>query len=186
LTASLFETPLEVDAVDVSSLHRLLHVQLEGPPVALEFCRGLLVQGVFRVGLQEEVLEAVHNGVDGEDRLPVLAKNVEAHISLQINIGVIYLGLAFHLRRFMRIGISNLEAEGELSVSIKALIRKNYELEVKEIVRVGKLCFTGFGELQLVDIFGDPELGGAGLFLGAASRAFLPLLLLQGKKIQHF
>jgi len=185
-TSSLLETPLEVDAVDMPSLHGLLHVELEGPPVALELSRSLLIQGVFRVGLQEEVLEAVHNGVDGEDGFPVLAKNVEAHVSLQINVRVINLSLTFHLWRFVRVGVSYLEAEGELSVSVKALIRKNDELKVEEIISVWKLCFTSFGKFELVDIFGDSELSGGSFFLRAASSALLSLLLLQREKIQHF
>ncbi len=32
----------------------------------LQLVGGLLVERVLRVGLQEQVLEAVHNGVDGE------------------------------------------------------------------------------------------------------------------------
>lgn len=176
-STSLFETSLEVHAVDVSSLHSLLYIHFEGSSVALELCRGLLVQRILRVGLQKEILESVDDGVDGEDRLPILAQNVETNITLQVNVGVVNLRLTFHLGRFMGVGVSYLETEGKLSMSIKALIRKNDELEVEEIICVRELCFAGFGKLQLVDIFGYPELSGAGFFLSSPSRAFLPFLL---------
>lgn len=164
-------------AVDVASLHSLLYVHLEGSSVALELRRRLLIQRVLRVGLQKEILESVDDGVDGEDRLPILAKNVETHVTLQVYVGVVNLRLTFNLGRFMGVGVSYLETEGELSVSIKALIRKNDELEVEEIICVWEFCFAGFRKLELIDIFGDPELSGAGFFLGSPSRAFLPFLL---------
>ena len=46
---------------------------------------------------QKEVLEAVHDGVDGEDRLPVLPQDIEAHVALQVDVGMVHLGLALYL-----------------------------------------------------------------------------------------
>ena len=43
----------------------------------------LLVQGVIGVRLVEEVDQAVDDGVDVEDRLPVLAQNVQAEVILE-------------------------------------------------------------------------------------------------------
>jgi hypothetical protein len=51
------------------------------------------VQGVVCVRLQEQVLETDHDGVQVEYRLPVLPQDVQAHISLQVNVRMIDLGL---------------------------------------------------------------------------------------------
>jgi hypothetical protein len=51
-------------------------VLFEGSSIRLQFMRGLLVQGILGIGLEEEVLEAIDNGVDGEHGFPVLAENV--------------------------------------------------------------------------------------------------------------
>ncbi len=40
---------------------------------------------------QEQELQPVDDGVDGQYRLPVLAQNVQAHIAFQVNIWMIYL-----------------------------------------------------------------------------------------------
>ena len=40
---------------------------------------------------QEQKLQPVDDGVDGQHRLPVLAQNVQAHVAFQVNVGMIYL-----------------------------------------------------------------------------------------------
>jgi excinuclease UvrABC helicase subunit UvrB len=40
---------------------------------------------------QEKKVQAVHNGVDIQDRLPILTQNVQAHIPLQVNIWMVNL-----------------------------------------------------------------------------------------------
>ena len=51
-----------------------------------------LVQWIICVGLEEEVLEANHYRVEVEDGLPVLSENVEAHVSLEVDVRVVDLG----------------------------------------------------------------------------------------------
>lgn len=46
---------------------------------------------------QKEVLETVDYWVDCKDWLPVFSEDVEAHIAVKVNVGVIHLCLAFHL-----------------------------------------------------------------------------------------
>ena len=43
-------------------------------------------------------MQPVNNGVDGQDGLPVLAEDVEAHVPLQVDVWVVNLGLTFYLR----------------------------------------------------------------------------------------
>ena len=42
-------------------------------------------------------MEPVDDGVDGEDWLPVFPQDVETDIALQVNVGMVHLGLALHL-----------------------------------------------------------------------------------------
>ena len=53
-----------------------------------------LVERVVGVGLEEEVLQADHDGVEVEHGLPVLAQDVEAHVALEINVGMVDLAQA--------------------------------------------------------------------------------------------
>jgi len=144
-----------VDAVDAASLEGLLHVGLEQLAVGLKLLRSFLIKWIVRVGFQEEVLQPVDNGVDGQDGLPVLAEDVEAHVPLQVDVWVVNLGLAFYFWRFVRILFSNLEAECELAVSIEALVRINLELELEQVVGVGEVRLARLRQLQLIDILCD-------------------------------
>ena len=58
----------------------------------------------------------------------------------------------------MRIILTNLEREGELSAAVESLVRLDDQLEVEEVVRVGELGPAGLRQLQLVDVFRDAEL----------------------------
>lgn len=40
---------------------------------------------------REKKIQAIHNGVDIQDRLPILTQNVQAHIPLQVNIRMVNL-----------------------------------------------------------------------------------------------
>lgn len=48
-----------------------------------------LVEGVVGVGLEEQVLKSDHDSVQVQDWLPILAQNVEAHVALEVEVGVI-------------------------------------------------------------------------------------------------
>lgn len=48
-----------------------------------------LVQRVIGVWLQEQVLQADHNGVEIEDRFPVFSEDVQANIAFQVDVRVI-------------------------------------------------------------------------------------------------
>ena len=66
------EAPLELDPCDAAAAHGPLGVPLEGGPVPPELVCGLLVERVVGVGLQEEVLQSVHDRVDGQHCMDVI------------------------------------------------------------------------------------------------------------------
>ena len=110
LSSCSFEAPLEVHPVEVSPPHGPVHVLLEQPPVGLQLVRRLLVERVLGVGLQEEVLQPVHDGVDGQHGLPVLAEDVQADVALQVDVGVVHAGHALHLGGLVGVAGTDLEA----------------------------------------------------------------------------
>lgn len=81
----------------------------------------LFVQRVFRIGLQEQILQAVHDAVDGENRLPVFAQNVKTYVALLINVGMVHLRFAFHFGGLVRVIGTYLEAEYETTGPVEAL-----------------------------------------------------------------
>lgn len=48
-----------------------------------------LIKRILGIGLEEEVLEADHDGVEVEHGLPVLAQDVEAHVALEVHVRVV-------------------------------------------------------------------------------------------------
>ncbi len=47
------------------------------------------VQGIVRVGLEEEILQSDHDRIKVQNRLPVFSENVQANVALEINVGVV-------------------------------------------------------------------------------------------------
>lgn len=130
----------------------LRYVALEQTTVRLQDLCRVLVQRVIRIGLQEQVLQTVHDRVDGQHGFPVLPQNVQADIALQIDIRVIDFGLTLDLRRFMRIAGAHLEVEPEAAALVEALIRTDDELEVQQVIGVRELGRAGLGQVQFVEI----------------------------------
>jgi hypothetical protein len=50
-----------------------------------------LVKRIICIRLKEQVLQANHHGIEVQHWLPVLSENIQANISLQINIWVVNL-----------------------------------------------------------------------------------------------
>ena len=48
-----------------------------------------LVQWIICVGLEEEVLQANHNGVQVQHGLPVFSQDVQAHVPIKVNIWMV-------------------------------------------------------------------------------------------------
>ena len=60
-----------------------------------------MIKRVVRIRLQEEENEAVKNRIYVEDRFPVLAQNVQTHISFKVDIGVVQRSVALSFGGFM-------------------------------------------------------------------------------------
>jgi len=84
--------------------------------------------------------------------LPVLTQNVQAYVSLQIDIGMIDLLGAFDLGRVMWEVLIDRETEVEYTTLVHALVRFNSKSEVENVVRIGKGHFHCVSEGELLKV----------------------------------
>lgn len=77
--------------VAFGALRKLLRV------VAQSLSR-LFVERVVDIGVEEEELQAVADGIEVENGLPVFAEDVEAHVAVEVDVGVVHGRCALHLR----------------------------------------------------------------------------------------
>lgn len=75
--------------MEVLATHRLGHIEFEASEVVSKFGGCLLVERIVRIWFQKEENEAVQDGVNVEDGLPVLPQNVQTHVSFQVDVGVV-------------------------------------------------------------------------------------------------
>ena len=76
-----------------------------------------MVERIVGIRLDEEENEAENDWVDPEDGLPVGTQDVEAHITIRVNVGVVDGRVAVDLRRFVRVG----ERDGDAELVLSAL-----------------------------------------------------------------
>ena len=107
------ETLLKLDPSNTATTNSPLCALIKGVPVPPQLVGSFLVEGVVGVGLQEQVLKAVDDGVNGQDRFPVFAQNVETHVALQIDVGVVDCVQTLHF--WWRVGVvfANFKLKGE-------------------------------------------------------------------------
>lgn len=98
-------------------------------------------------------LETNDNRVQVEYGLPVLSQDVQAHVSLQVDVRMVDLLHALHLGRVMGEVLVDLEVEIEAAAFVHALVRVDSELEVEDIVGIGEMCFHGRAEGELFEIY---------------------------------
>jgi hypothetical protein len=94
--------------VDIASRHRRLNIPPELLWVISEDSRSIMVQGILVIGLNEKKVQTIYNGIDIQDRLPVFTQDIQADISVQVNIRVINLSRALDLGRLVRVSRRNL------------------------------------------------------------------------------
>ena len=71
-----------------------------------------MVEWIVGVGLVKEVDEAVDDGVDVEDGLPVLPEDIEADLTLEVDVGVVDLAAADALRGLDRVLVGHVDCSG--------------------------------------------------------------------------
>jgi len=67
---------------------------------------------------------------------------------------MVHLGGALHLGRLVRIIGSDAEVEHEAPVSVEALVGRDDQLEVEQVIGIGKVCGASVWQVQFVNIWG--------------------------------
>jgi hypothetical protein len=134
----LLHQPLELDPVQYPAPERPRHELLELPDVLPEQLGGLVVERVVGIGLVEQINESIYDRVDVEHRLPVLPKDVEAHLPLQVNVGVVNLGPALDFGRAVRVVVGNGKGEVVRRLLPVPRVGRDGDVEVGQVVRVGE------------------------------------------------
>ena len=99
------------DSVHCTAPERVGHLTLEARWLIPELCCCLVVEWIVGVWLNEEENEAENDWVDSEDGLPVGTQNVEAHIAVRVDVGVVDRRIAVDLGRFVRVAVRDGDAE---------------------------------------------------------------------------
>mmetsp|Transcript_26611 Transcript_26611/g.86135 ORF Transcript_26611/g.86135 Transcript_26611/m.86135 type:complete len:231 (-) Transcript_26611:166-858(-) len=125
--------------------------------VAIEL-RGFLVEGVVGVGFVEEVDEAVDDGVDVEDGLPVLAEDVEADVALEVDVRVEDARLAVDLGGF--VGVEGRHGEGKVvgRALPEARVRGDDDVELRQVVWIRELDHGDVAAVELRDVLLNTDL----------------------------
>ena len=114
--------------------------------LAKKFCR-FVIERIVGIWFVKQVDETVNDGINIQDWFPVLSQNVQAHFALQINVGMINLGLAFDFGRRVRIVRGNLERKVVGSTLPVARVGADRDLKRGEIVGIGKANFRNLSSI---------------------------------------
>lgn len=144
---------LELSAIQNATAEGSLHKPLELVDVPPEQLGGLVVEGIVGVGLVEEVDEAVDDGIDVEDGLPVLPEDVEADLALEVDVGMVDARFAVDLGRRVGVVVGDLEREEVGGALPESSVWGDGDFEGGEVVRVGEVDLGNLSSVELGDIF---------------------------------
>lgn len=139
------------------------NIPLEPLAINLQILCSLLVQRITRIRLEEQELQPDHHRVQIQHGLPVLAQDVQAHVALEVDVGVVDLLRAFDLGRIVRKVLVDCEAEDEAAAFVHALVRVDGEREVEDVVGVGEVGFHRCAERELFEIWVVAKLACGGI-----------------------
>jgi len=141
------------DALDAATCHAGTHIALEAITVASQILSSLLVQRIASIGLEEQELQTHNNSIQVQHRLPVLAQDVQAHVSLEVDVGVVDLLRALDLRRLVWEVLADVEGKVEGAVLVHALVGCDGQAEVQDVVGVWEGRCHGAAERQFRKIY---------------------------------
>jgi hypothetical protein len=81
-----------------------------------------------------------------QHRLPIFTQNVQAHVALQIDVGVIDFLCTLDFRRIVGKVLVDLEIENEAAALVHALVWLDGQGEVQNVVRIGEIGLHGRAE----------------------------------------
>lgn len=97
-------------------------------------------------------LQADHNRIQAQHRLPVLSQDVQAYVALEIYVRVVYLLYALHLGWIVRVIWRDDERKDEAAILVHPLVRLDGQREIQYVVGVGEVCPHRATERELAEI----------------------------------
>lgn len=116
------------------SSNTLTNMSLKLSSIRLHCCCCLLIQWIIRIWRHKQEIQPHCNRANGKHWLPVFSKNIQAHIPLKVNIGVVYFGEAFNFGRFMWVGGRNGEWKEKGSTLVHAIYYFKSHFEVHNFI----------------------------------------------------
>ena len=111
-----------------------------------------MVEWIVGVGLVKEVDEAIDDGVDVEDGLPVLPEDIEADLTLEVDVGVVDARFAVDLGRGVGVMVGDLESEEVGGTLPEAGVGSDGDVEGGEVVRVGEFDLGDLASVELGNV----------------------------------
>jgi hypothetical protein len=127
-------------------------ISLETLAIDLQVLRGLFIQRVARVWLEEQELQPDHHRVQVEHRLPVLAQDVQAHVAFKVDVRMVDLLRALDFGRVVWEVLVDCEAKYEASAFVHALVGVDGQGKIEDIVGVGEVRFHRRAERELFEV----------------------------------
>lgn len=93
-------------------------------------------------------LQPDNDSIEVQHRLPVLAQNVQAHLALEVDVGVVYLLSAEHLGGLVRKVLVDGKVKGESAAAVHALVGLDGKDKVEDVVGVWEVGLHRGAERQ--------------------------------------
>ena len=116
-----------------------------------------MIQRIVGIRFVKQENQSVNDGVDVQHRLPILTQNVQTHLPLEVDVGMVNLGIAVDFGGCVRVVIGYVEFEFVGRVLPKARVRRYRNLEDGEIVGVWKFDVGDSPSIELGDICGNDK-----------------------------
>lgn len=154
----LLHNPIKCFPLDISARHSTPHIPLKPIPIAHQIIRGLFVQRIASIRLEEQELQPHNHRIQIEHRFPIFSENVQTDIAFEVDVGVVDLLFAFDFGRFVREVLADDEGEVEDSAFVESFVGCESEGEVEDVVGVGEVRFHGGAEGEFREIWKETKL----------------------------
>ena len=171
-----------------------LHILLKAVRVLAELGRGLVVQWVVGVGLQEEENQSHDHIADVKDGFPVRSQNIQANVAFHIDVGVVNICVAVDHGCFVGVLRRHPHREVKLAPNPQAVLlpRQVHRQSELHYIRWVNSHLDETGLVQVLQVLGQADLPGTALGRcsgtpgGRCLLFFLDSLVIYFLLAQHF
>lgn len=117
--------------INSHALHSGSHVARERRRVFCQDIGSSLIQRIVRVGLQKQKIQSQHHRIEGQNWRPIFTQDIKAHIAVEINVRMVYLGDTLDLGRINGEIITDIHRKCENSPFIVSFGRTDMDFEME-------------------------------------------------------